>query len=170
MPLSAVRFANGPKRSMRDTLGAEKVFFFNCGLASRQGTMASALAESCQSLSNRSLGSPRVGTIHVQAPTPHAPALRIFGPFLVRDFQGSRSRLPDAFRRLPNEAGAKKVCNLARWLPRKNGNYLSSSRRSTPYYPTVVNYDRHRYFGRPRSGEQWTRARSVMKQMTLMAW
>ena len=25
-----------------------------------------------------SLGSPRVGTIHVQAPTPHAPALQAF--------------------------------------------------------------------------------------------
>ena len=41
-------------------------------------SMAAAPVESCQSLPNRSLGSLRVGTIHVQAPTPHAPPLQAF--------------------------------------------------------------------------------------------
>ena len=42
--------------------------------------MAAAPVESCQSLP-KTLGSPRVGTIHVHAPTPHAPrqALLHFG-------------------------------------------------------------------------------------------
>ena len=58
--------------------GAEKDFFLICGddaamgQAGRAGLILSIPAKQV------SLGSPRVGTIHVQAPTPHAPALQAF--------------------------------------------------------------------------------------------
>ena len=41
--------------------------------------MAATPVESCRFVDLRSpAGSPRVGTIHVQAPTPHAPSLQSF--------------------------------------------------------------------------------------------
>ena len=75
--LASVRFATGPKRSMGHFLGAETGFYIaadgppwaNGGSA---GGILSILAGEV------SLGSPRVGTIHVQSPTPHAPALQSF--------------------------------------------------------------------------------------------
>ena len=98
--MSTVRFATGPKRSMGHVLGAEKEFFLIRDIDGPKGS--GAPVESCRfvvlrSLRGRptvygsracgilsipakevSLGSPRVGTIHVQAPTPHAPALQAF--------------------------------------------------------------------------------------------
>ena len=74
----SVRFATGPKRSMGHVLGAEKGNFLirgrgrptaHCG---RAGGILSIPAEEV------SLGSPRVGTIHVQAPTSRTPALQAF--------------------------------------------------------------------------------------------
>ena len=76
--LSTVRFATGPKRSMGHVLGAEKGIFFIRGrgrptvYGGRAGLILSIPVKEV------SLGSPRVGTIHVQAPTPHAPALQSF--------------------------------------------------------------------------------------------
>ena len=63
---------------MGHVLGAEKDFFLirgddaDMGQAGRAGLILSIPAKQV------SLGSPRVGTIHVQAPTPHAPALQVF--------------------------------------------------------------------------------------------
>ena len=63
---------------MGHVLGAEKDFFLIRGrgrptvYGGRAGLILSIPAEEV------SLGSPRVGTIHVQAPTPHAPALQAF--------------------------------------------------------------------------------------------
>ena len=75
--LSTVQFANGPKRSMGHVLGAEKGNFLIRGrgrptVYGGRGGILSILAGEV------SLGSPRVGTIHVQSPTPHAPALQSF--------------------------------------------------------------------------------------------
>ena len=63
---------------MGHLLGAEKLNFFIRGrgrptvYGGRAGGILSILAGEV------SLGSPGVGTIHVQAPTPHAPALQSF--------------------------------------------------------------------------------------------
>ena len=63
---------------MGHLLGAEKGIFFiraarrHRGHGGHAGLILSIPAEEV------SLGSPRVGTIHVQAPTPHAPALQAF--------------------------------------------------------------------------------------------
>ena len=76
--LSTVRFATGPKISMGHVLGAEKGNFLIRGrgrptvYGGRAGLILSIPVKQV------SLGSPRVGTIHVQAPTPHAPALQAF--------------------------------------------------------------------------------------------
>ena len=42
-----------------------------------------------------SLGSPRVGTIHVQAPTPHAPALQAFLADFSQQLYGQGFFLPE---------------------------------------------------------------------------
>ena len=76
--LSAVRFANGPKRSMGHVMGAGKGIFLIRGrgrptvFGRRAGGILSIPAQEV------SLGSPRVGTIHVHAPTPHTPPLQSF--------------------------------------------------------------------------------------------
>ena len=63
---------------MGQVLGAEKRIFLIRGAEAdnaqggRAGLILSIPAEEV------SLGSPRVGTIHVQAPTPHAPPLPAF--------------------------------------------------------------------------------------------
>ena len=76
--LSILQFAHGPKRSMGHVLGAEKGFFLIRGRRPRHvhgGRAGGILSIPAKEVS---LGSPRVGTIHVQAPTPHAPALQAF--------------------------------------------------------------------------------------------
>ena len=76
--MSTLPFANGPKRSMGQILGAEKDFFLIRGrgrpmvYGGRAGLILSIPAQEV------SPGSPRVGTIHVQTPTPHAPPLQSF--------------------------------------------------------------------------------------------
>ena len=76
--LSTVQFANCPKRSIGHVLGVEKRNFLIRGrgrptvYGGRAGLILSIPVKQV------SLGSPRVGTIHVQAPTPHAPALQSF--------------------------------------------------------------------------------------------
>ena len=76
--LSIVRFDTGPKRSMGHLLGAEKGnFLIRAGRADmgQGGPAGLILSIPAQEVS---LGSPRVCTIHVQAPTPHTPPLRAF--------------------------------------------------------------------------------------------
>ena len=86
--LASVRFATGPKRSMGHFLGAEKGNFL-IRVADRRSHHG---GRACGILSipakQVSLGSPRVGTIHVQAPTPHAPALQAF----LADFSQQTTR------------------------------------------------------------------------------
>ena len=76
--LSIVRFANGPKRSMGHVLGAKKGIFLIRGRG--RPTVHGGRASGILSIPAEevSLGSPRVGTIHVQAPTPHAPSVQAF--------------------------------------------------------------------------------------------
>ena len=76
--LSTVRFANGSKRSMGHLLGAEKGIFLIRGRG--RPTVHGGHAGVILSIRGPevSLGSPRVGTIHVQSPTPHAPPLQAF--------------------------------------------------------------------------------------------
>ena len=74
--LSTVPFAKSPKRSMGHVLGAETIFFLIRG----RGRPTVCGGRACGILSipvkQVSVGSPRVGTIHAQAPTPHAPPLQ----------------------------------------------------------------------------------------------
>ena len=76
--LSSVPFVNGPKRSMGHVLGAEKGIFLiraDDGAMVHGGRAGGILSIPAQKVS---LGSPRVGTIHVQSPTPHTPPLQSF--------------------------------------------------------------------------------------------
>ena len=63
---------------MGHVLGAEKINFLIRGPG--RSTVYSGRASGILSIRGPevSLGSPRVGTIHVQAPTPHAPPLQAF--------------------------------------------------------------------------------------------
>ena len=72
---STVRFATGPKRSMGHLLGAK-----NCFAVRRRTRPEGGRAGLILSIHGPevSLGSLRVGTIHVQAPTPHAPPFQSF--------------------------------------------------------------------------------------------
>ena len=75
---SIFQFANGPKRSMGHVLGAKKGIFLIRGDEAamvRGGRASKILSIPAQEVS---LGSPRVGTLHVQAPTPHTPPLQAF--------------------------------------------------------------------------------------------
>ena len=76
--LSTVRFATGPKTSMGHVLGAEKGIFSirgDDGAPVHGGRAGLILSIPVQKVS---LGPPRVGTIHVHAPTPHTPPLQGF--------------------------------------------------------------------------------------------
>ena len=79
--LGIVPLATSPKRSMGHLLGGEKIIFLIRDIDGP--AMAAAPVESCQDRGPEvSLGSPRVGTIHVQSPTPHTPPLQAyFGQF-----------------------------------------------------------------------------------------
>ena len=76
--LTTVQFANSPKRSMGHFLGAKKINFLirGRGRPTVYGGRASGNLSICGP--EVSLGSLRVGTIHAQTPTPHAPPLQSF--------------------------------------------------------------------------------------------
>jgi len=76
--LSIVPFATGPKRTMGHVLGAEKEFFLIRGRG--RPTVYDGRASGILSIRGPevSRGSPRVGTIHVHATTPHTPPLQSF--------------------------------------------------------------------------------------------
>jgi hypothetical protein len=79
---STVRLASGPKRSMGHVLGGEKGIFLIRGRG--RPTVYGGRAGGILSMPAREVSpsSPRLGTIHVQAPTPHAPPLpAYFGLF-----------------------------------------------------------------------------------------
>ena len=63
---------------MGHVLGAEKGNFLLRGAEADHTTGGRAGLILSIPAKEVSLGSPRVGTIHVQAPTPHAPALQAF--------------------------------------------------------------------------------------------
>jgi len=67
---------------MGHVLGAEKLFFLIRGDAAALGHGSRAGLILSIPVEEVSLGSPRVGTIHAQAPTPHTPQLTAyFGQF-----------------------------------------------------------------------------------------
>ena len=76
--LSIVPLANGPKRSMGHFLGAEKGIFLIRGHDATRAHGGHAGGILSIPARDVSLGSPRVGTIHVQSPTPHTPPLQSF--------------------------------------------------------------------------------------------
>ena len=63
---------------MGHVLGAAKGIFFNSRPTSRQGEGGRAGGILSIPAQEVSLGSPRVGTIHAQAPTPQTPPLQSF--------------------------------------------------------------------------------------------
>ena len=63
---------------MGHVLGAEKGIFLIRGRQAAQGEGGHTGLILSIPAQEVSLGSPRVGTIHVQTPTPHAPALQAF--------------------------------------------------------------------------------------------
>ena len=73
--LSIVEYANSPKRAMGHLLGAKNSFAVRRRTRPQGGRAGLILSIPAQEVS---LGSPRVGTIHVQSPTPHAPPLQSF--------------------------------------------------------------------------------------------
>ena len=83
---STVQFANSPKRSAGQSAGGRKNYILNSRRSSRRCHKGGCAGESVNPAKQVSLGSPRVGTIHVQAPTPHAPPLQAF----LADFALSR--------------------------------------------------------------------------------
>ena len=145
MPLALLlRFATGPKRSGGTRWGPKNEFF----LSRVDGaSMSGGRANGILSIPARvSLGSPRVGTIHVQAPTPRAPPLQAFlaefsqqrtvpaistPRFASRTLSGALARRridgvcgagdyppPDLPREASRSRSApKKVCNLDRGAP-----------------------------------------------------
>ena len=76
--LSIVQFATGPKRSMGHVLGAGNFFFLIRGRPAAHGHGGRASGILSIPAKQVSRGAHRVGTIHVQAPTPHAPPLQAF--------------------------------------------------------------------------------------------
>ena len=99
--LSIVQLANGPKRSMGHFLGAEKGIFLLRG----RGRPTVYGGRTSQNLSipaqEVSLGSPRVGTIHVQAPASHTPSLQAFlADFSQHDCGRLNSCAPGLFTRV----------------------------------------------------------------------
>ena len=91
--LSTVRFATGPKRSMGHFLGAEKIIFLIRGAEADEATGGRAGGILSIPAEEVSLGSPRVGTIHVHAPTPHTPPLQAF----LADFSQQTTRFSHLF-------------------------------------------------------------------------
>jgi hypothetical protein len=73
--LSTVWFATGLKRSMGHVLGAKNSFAVQRRTRPQGGRAGGILSIPAQQVS---LGSPRAGTIHVQAPTSHTPPLQSF--------------------------------------------------------------------------------------------
>ena len=99
--LSIVPFANGPKSINGTLTGGQKNNFFNRGAEVDDGYRAAAPGLILSIPSNASLGSPRVGTIHVQSPTPHAPALQAFLVEFSQQptpFSNNRPRFASGFR------------------------------------------------------------------------
>ena len=80
--MSLLPFANGPKRLMGHVLGAEKGIFLIRGRQAAQGEGGRAGLILSIPAGEVSLGSPMVGTIHVQTPTSYTlPLPAYFGQF-----------------------------------------------------------------------------------------
>ena len=139
--MSIARFATGPKRSMGHVLGAEKGNFLIRGrgrptvYGGRAGGILSIPAEVV------SLGSPRVGTIHVQAPTPHAPPFQAFlADFSQHSNPFKHELLGNGFQNSPRPLGGRidGVCGAGAYpLP----NLLREASRSRASPEKVCNLD-----------------------------
>ena len=86
---SIVSIRYWPKEIGGTRWGPKKIDFFFRGRETPYGPWRPRRPESVNPCQKVSLGSPRVGTIHVQAPTPHAPALQAF----LADFSQQTLRL-----------------------------------------------------------------------------
>ena len=117
---STVRFATGPKRSMGHLLGAKKLNFLIRG----RGRPTVYGGRACGILSipvqEVSLGSPRVGTIHVQAPTSHTPPLQAFlADFSQQPTEGGQLFAMVCFQSPPRALGCRidGVCGAGDYPP-----------------------------------------------------
>ena len=140
--MSIIQLANGPKRSMGHVMGAEKDFFLIRGRG--RPTVYGGRTSGILSIPVKqvSLGSPRVGTIHVQAPTPHTPPLQ---SFLV-DFSQQTTRFShllakDCFQGSPRALGCRidGVCGAGAYplpdLPREASGSRATAEKSKQFGP-----------------------------------
>ena len=140
--LSIVRFANGPKRSMGHVLGAKKEFFLIRGRW--RPTVYGGRTSGILSIRGPevSLGSLRVGTIHVQSPTPHTPPLQSF----LADFSQQTTRFSHllamvCFQGSPRALGCgiDGVCGAGAYplpeLPRETSRSRSAPEKSVQFGP-----------------------------------
>ena len=140
--LSIVRFATGPKRPMGHLLGAEKGNFLIRGRG--RPTVYGGRASGILSIpvEEVSLGSPRVGTIHAQAPTPHAPPLpAYFGQFSHHCAPKNHELLGNGFQGSPRALGCciDGVCGAGAYpqpdLPREASRSRSAPEKSVQFGP-----------------------------------
>ena len=140
--LSIVRFATGPKRSMGHVLGAEKLNFLIRGRM--RPTVYGGRASGILSIPAQevSLGSPRVGTIHVQAPTPHTPPLQAFlADFSQQPTHLQHELLGNGFQGSPRALGCciDGVCGTGDYplpdLPREASRSRSAPEKSVQFGP-----------------------------------
>ena len=140
--MSTVQFANGPKRSMGHVPGAKKEFFLIRGRG--RPTVYGARASGILSIPAKqvSLGPPRVGTIHVQAPTSHTPPLQAF----LVDFSQQTTRFSHLFAMVcfqspPRALGCciYAVCGTGDYpppsLPRETSRSRSAPEKSVQFGP-----------------------------------
>ena len=135
--LSILRFATGPKRSMGHVLGAKKGIFLIRGDDATRGHGCRASGIQSIPAQEVSLGSPRAGTIHVHAPTPHTPPLQAF----LADFSQQTTRFSHllamvCFQGSPRALGCRidGVCGTGAYplpdLPRETSRSRSAPEKS----------------------------------------
>ena len=108
--LRTLPLVTGPKRSMGHVMGAKKGIFLIRG----RGRPTVYGGRACGILSipaqEVSLGSPRAGTIHVHAPTPHTPPLQAF----LADFSQQTTRFSHLLAIVNCGRGPRDPCSRRR--------------------------------------------------------
>ena len=145
--LSILPFANGPKRAMGHVLGAEKGNFLIRGRG--RPTVHGGRASGILSIPVKevSLGSPRVGTIHTQAPTPQTPPLQAF----LADFSQQITRFSHllamvCFQSPPRGLDCRidGVCGAGAYLlpdlPRETSRSRSAPEKSVQFGPDSASF------------------------------
>ena len=140
--LSIAQFASGPKRSMGHLLGAKNSFAVRRRTRPQGGRAGSILSIPAQEVS---LGSPRVGTIDVQSPTPRTPPLQAF----LADFSQQTTEEQQLFSKIcfqgpPRALGCciDGVCGAGDYplpdLPREASRGRSTPEKSVQFGPDGV--------------------------------